>query len=119
MNAPSSFGPKLTPSEDRAYKFILAYLAEHEGCSPSGLEIAAALQVSHTRAKDLIHRLAVKKMIERPPGAQRAIRIPGLQAELRRLGFVVNPDGETLELPGLPQGQLPRLPDLVHLPDDF
>jgi SOS-response transcriptional repressor LexA len=78
----------------------LAFITEHlrkKGHSPSMQDIASALGVGKTRAKTLVHQLATEKMIERTPGSQRAISVPGLfeqliAEKLRSQGWVVDED---------------------------
>lgn len=101
-----------------AFDFIRTYIVHH-GHSPSMEDVRAALGVSKTRAKALVHQLAVAKMIERVPGAQRGISIPGLVRELvleelRREGYVVNKD--VLTGGPCPQGHLPLIAILEHVP---
>lgn len=121
MGAPLALtieGARPASRRDEAYDFIRAYIVRH-GHSPSMDDVRIALGVSKTRAKALVHQLAVAKMIERVPGAQRGISIPGLVRalvleELRREGFVVNKDAET-GVP-CPQGHLPLIAILEHVP---
>lgn len=103
---------------DEAFNFIRGYIVQH-GHSPSMEDVRFALGVSKTRAKALVHQLATAKMIERVPGAQRGISIPGLfrqlvLEELRRDGFVVDKD---VKIGGpCPQGHLPLIAILEHVP---
>ncbi|WP_081668620.1 hypothetical protein [Sphingomonas phyllosphaerae] len=103
---------------DEAFDFIRSYIVQH-GHSPSMEDVRVALGVSKTRAKALVHQLATAKMIDRVPGAQRGISIPGLfrqlvLEELRRDGFVVDKD---VEIGGpCPQGHLPLIAILEHVP---
>ncbi|WP_165895422.1 hypothetical protein [Sphingomonas sp. PP-CE-1A-559] len=79
--------------------------------------------MSDTRAKALVKKLAFEKMIERAAGAQRAITVPGLLERqllerMRSMGVVVNDDfkrGDRV-LP-LPQGHLPLVAILEHIPE--
>ncbi len=103
---------------DEAYLFIRTFIIER-GHSPSMDEVAMALGVKKTRAKALVHQLAFRKMIDRVPGAQRGITIPGLVRELvleelRREGYVVNQD--VLTGGPCPQGHLPLIAILEHVP---
>ncbi|MBB3691470.1 SOS-response transcriptional repressor LexA [Sphingomonas sp. BK580] len=111
-------GSKPISRRDEAYNFIRAYITR-TGQSPSINNIMAALGVSKTRAKALVHQLAVANMIERVPGAQRGISIPGLfrelvLEELRREGYVV--DKDILAGVPCPQGHLPLIAMLEHIP---
>ncbi|MBB5727328.1 SOS-response transcriptional repressor LexA [Sphingomonas endophytica] len=104
-----------TGRRQEAYDFIRSYIVRH-GHSPSIENIRLALGVSKTRAKALVHQLAAVKAIERVPGAQRGISIPGLARELvleelRREGLIVSA-GEPC-----PQGHLPLIAILAQIPD--
>jgi SOS-response transcriptional repressor LexA len=123
MQASVAAAPVLRVSrKDQAYDFIKAYL-KRAGHSPSIPEIATGLNVSRTRAKALLHQLAVAKMIERTPGAQRGIVVPGLSRELaleelRRAGYVIDDDIKQVRgLPPFPQGQVPLVAVIEHVPD--
>lgn len=104
---------------DEAFEFIRGYIVQH-GHSPSIEDVRSALGVSKTRAKALVHQLATAKMIDRVPGAQRGISIPGLfrqlvLEELRRDYFFVDHD---VKAGGVcPQGHLPLLAILAQVPD--
>ncbi|MEG8040484.1 hypothetical protein QP166_14455 [Sphingomonas sp. LR60] len=103
---------------DEAYDFIRSYIVRH-GHSPSMEDVRIALGVSKTRAKALVHQLATAKMIERVPGAQRGISIPGLFRqlvldELRRDGYVV--DADVVSGGPCTQGHLPLIAILEHVP---
>lgn len=102
----------------QALAFITTFLMER-GYSPSIVEIADGLGVGKTRAKALLHQLAVLKMIERVPGSQRAIRVPGLSEQLvidklRADGWTVDRDVEVLE--ECPQEHLALVAILEHVP---
>lgn len=108
--------------KDQALAYISAYIVR-EGRSPTMREIAIALSVSHTRAKALVSKLASDKMIERAPGAQRAITVPGLidrhlLERMRSMGIKINEDFVCPPpvLP-LPQGNLSLVAILDHIPD--
>lgn len=101
----------------------LAYITEHlrtKGVSPSMNDIATALGVGRTRAKTLVHQLATEKMIERAPGSQRAISVPGLfdqliAEKLRSQGWIVDEDLTEGGATG-PQGHLSLIAVLDHVP---
>ena len=108
--------------KQQALDYISDYILEH-GRSPAMREIAMALDVSDTRAKALVKKLAFEKMIERAAGAQRAITVPGLLERqlldrMRQMGVVVNEDFVSTDcvLP-LPQGHLALVAVLEHIPD--
>lgn len=114
---------EILPSrKQQALDFISGYILEH-GRSPAMREIALALDVSDTRAKALVKKLAFEKMIERAAGAQRAITVPGLLERqlierMRQLGIVVNEDFANADrVRPLPQGHLPLVAILEHIPD--
>jgi SOS-response transcriptional repressor LexA len=122
MGVYSEVIPALSSRKQQALDFISHYILEH-GRSPAMREIALALDVSDTRAKALVKKLAFEKMIERAAGAQRAITVPGLLERqlldrMRQMGVVVNEDfaGADRVLP-LPQGHLPLVAILEHIPD--
>lgn len=108
--------------KDQALAFISDYIIR-QGRSPVMREIAQALDVSDTRAKALVKKLAFEKMIERLPGSQRGITVPGLferhlLEQMRAQGVII--DGDFLRadkmLP-LPQGHLPLVAIIEHIPD--
>jgi SOS-response transcriptional repressor LexA len=122
MGAYSEVLPAKTSRKQQALDYISEYILEH-GRSPAMGEIALALGVSDTRAKALVKKLAFEKMIERAAGAQRAITVPGLLERqllerMRSMGVVVNDDFKNGDrvLP-LPQGHLPLVAILEHIPD--
>lgn len=105
----------------------LAYIIERisRGCAcPSGPEIARALHVSDTRAKQLVAQLIREGVIEKTPGAQRSLRVRDVAAAREQLGTVLSRLGWTAAVPmgvlssPFPQKQLPMLPPLEHLPDE-
>ncbi|MEZ0495417.1 hypothetical protein [Sphingomonas sp. IW22] len=86
------------------------------------LDIAIGLQVSKTRARQLVDQLTIDGLIQRLAGAQRAIVVPGLARriaieQLRKEGFVVNEDVFKIEPPDLPKEQLPLVAIIDHDPD--
>lgn len=101
----------------------LAYITQHlctKGHSPSMNDIALALGVGLTRAKTLVHQLAAERMIERAPGSQRAISVPGLTEKmiaekLRAQGWIVDEDLTRNGGTG-PQGHLSLIAVLDHAP---
>lgn len=118
LEAVSDEGAKPIGRRDQAFAFITNFLMER-GYSPSIVEIADGLGVGKTRAKALLHQLAVLKMIERVPGSQRAIRVPGLSEQLvidklRAGGWKVDRDLEVLE--ACPQEHLALVAILEHIP---
>lgn len=114
--------PAPTGRKQQALDFISDYILRF-GRSPAMSEIAVALGVSDTRAKALVKKLAAEQMIERAAGAQRAISVPGLierhlLERMRGMGMVVNEDfvQPTRAMP-LPQGHLPLVAIIEHIPD--
>jgi SOS-response transcriptional repressor LexA len=122
MGAFTGVLPTRPSRKQQALDYISEYILDN-GRSPAMGEIADALGVSDTRAKALVKKLAFEKMIERAAGAQRAITVPGLLERqlidrMRQMGVVVNEDfkhGDRV-LP-LPQGHLPLVAVLEHIPD--
>lgn len=101
----------------QAYNWIRGYI-ETTGHSPSMGDVALALGVSLSRAKALVHQLTREKKIERAPGAQRGISIPGLfkelvLKELRQQGYVVDRD---ITARPYPQEHLQLVALLEHIP---
>jgi SOS-response transcriptional repressor LexA len=101
----------------QAYNWIRTYI-ETTGHSPSMGDVAGGLGVSLSRAKALVHQLTREKRIDRSPGAQRGISIPGLFEQmvlkkLRERGFVV--DSDITGRP-CPQEHLQLVALLEHLP---
>lgn len=122
MGVYSEVLPARTSRKQQAYDYTCTYTLEH-GRSPAMGDVAVALGVSDTRAKALVKKLAVEKMIFRAAGAQRAITVPGLIERqlierMRQMGIVVNEDFMGLDgvLP-FPQGHLPLVAILEHIPD--
>lgn len=102
----------------QAYDFIKSYILR-EGRSPAMGEIAIALGVSDTRAKALVKKLALERMISRAAGAQRGISIPGLMEQhiaerLRAAGLRMDDDFGPAPFP---QGHLPLVAIIEHVPD--
>jgi SOS-response transcriptional repressor LexA len=107
---------------DQALAFIIDRIAR-SGVSPSLGEIASALGVSDTRAKELVKQLIALRLVEHTPGTQRSLRVRDvatsrtlLDRSLRHLGWSTAGPMEKLAGP-FPKGQLPTLPPFEHLPD--
>lgn len=114
--------PVRVSRKQQALQFISKYILTN-GRSPAMNEIAASLGVSDTRAKALVKKLASERMIERAAGAQRAISVPGLLERhlierMRSMGMVVDDDFTGIDhaMP-LPQGHLPLVALIEHIPD--
>jgi SOS-response transcriptional repressor LexA len=119
MGIQGTVTPAQPGRKQQAFEFIRSYILR-EGRSPAMGEIANALGVSDTRAKALVKKLAHEKMVRRAAGAQRGISIPGLMEQyiadrLREMG--VKMDGDFAGTP-LPQGHLPLVAIIEHVPDD-
>lgn len=123
MNAPPRLSPSASSRKLQALDAIKRYYAQW-GHSPTLGELSALLGISAKRAHDLVHQLAVSKMIEHQRGKARGIRLldplDGLSEAdvlvmLARRGWVVGKAGRILD-PDLgtvfpvPEGPLP--PDL-------
>ncbi len=113
--------PALPSRKLQAYEFIKRYILR-ERRSPTMDEIAIALGVSDTRAKALVRKLSLDKMIVRPAGGQRAITIPGLIEQdlldrLHGMGVKVNADFLNGAVGAFPKGHLPLVAIIEHVPD--
>ena len=107
---------------DEALAFIIDRLVK-TGIAPSYDEIGRQLRVSKARARFLVEQLITEKVLEKTPGAQRALRVRdvvharAIAGEFaRRLGWIVAaPLGELQ--PPFPHVHLPMLPEFEHLPE--
>lgn len=113
--------PPLSTRKGQAYAYICEELT-HGRRSPSLPEIGRHLKISTGRAHQLVNQLVAGGWISRSAGAQRSLHVPGLEIELaiallRRSGIRVNEDA--LEEDPYKLFQLPKLPPLRHIPDDF
>jgi SOS-response transcriptional repressor LexA len=113
---------RVSGKRDQALAFISEYIVR-EGRSPAIGEIAVALGVGLSRAKALVKKLAEEKMINRAPGSQRAITVPGLmdrhiEQRMREMGgFVINGDFICpLKTLPFPKGHLPLVAIIDHIP---
>ncbi|MEZ0495149.1 hypothetical protein [Sphingomonas sp. IW22] len=107
--------------KEQAFAFICEFIVA-QGYSPGMLDIAVGLQVCKTRARQLVEQLTIDGLVQRLPGAQRAIFVPGLARriaieQLRKEGFVVDEDVLKIEPPDLPKAQLPLVAIIDHDPD--
>lgn len=124
-------GPARRCRREDALAFIVDELAS-KGASPTYEELAKALGVSKTRARQLVDQLIALGVLEKVPGALRALRIRDvvrarqLLAEFAGLlGWTVAGPLGALEIPDTPRRrgkpcprvQLPVLPPFEHLPD--
>jgi SOS-response transcriptional repressor LexA len=108
---------------DEALAFIIDRLVK-TGTSPSYDEVARELSVSKPRAQELVKQLIADGVIEKTPGAQRALRIRDVvrarsivEQFARSLGWTVAPQlSFELQKP-FTHVQLPMLPAFEHLPD--
>lgn len=112
--------PAIGTREAEALAFIERHL-ETLGYSPTMDEIAGALGVGGTRARQLVHRLAQRRAIERKAGAQRGISVPGLferlvKARLRAEGVKV--DEDFVRAPECGISELPLMPPFEHIDVD-
>lgn len=116
--------PEIVPRRDQALAFIIERIAR-TGTSPTFDEIGIRLDVSSTRAKELVAQLIERGLVEKTPGAQRSLRVRDvsgsralLDETMRRLGWAVaQPLGVLVQPPPVPEGQLPVIPPFEHLPD--
>lgn len=116
---------------DEALAFVIDRLVR-TGSSPTFEEIGGKLGVSKTRAQELVEQLIVNGVIEKVPGAQRALRVRDVTHArhlvdqfARSLGWAVASPLGALEQPSvptavkpLPHVQLPVLPAFEHFPDN-
>lgn len=111
--------PRLVPTMSSrkllALDFIKRYFADW-GYSPTLGELASFLSVSTKRAHDLVHSLAVAKMIEHEAGKPRGIRLPDRGAELSEadvllrlsaMGWTIGQGARMLLPPGTVDGPAP------------
>lgn len=94
-----------------------------DGTSPTIPEIARALAISDTRAKQLVTQLVQEGALERTYGAHRGLRVCDMVRSrvemgeaLRRLGWST-PATINAAFPAFPNRQVPLLPPFEHLPD--
>ncbi|WP_373928672.1 hypothetical protein QTN93_00490 [Sphingomonas aerolata] len=87
--------PEVVPRRDQALAFIIERIAR-SGTSPTFEEIGVRLNVSSTRAKELVAQLIERNLVEKTPGAQRSLRVRDvagsralLDETMRRLGWAV------------------------------
>lgn len=114
--------PAALLKRDQVLAFIIERIAR-SGTSPSFDEIGHELQISSTRAKELVGQLIERGIIEKTFGAKRSLRVRDvsgsrnlLEEVMRRLGWhTAEPMGVLLQ--PFPNGQLPSLPPFEHLPD--
>lgn len=107
---------------DEALAFIIDRLVK-TGTAPSYDELARELGVSKPRAQELVKQLIAAGIIEKTPGAQRALRVRDVAHArsivdqfARRLGWTVAAPLGDLQQP-FPHVQLPMLPPFEHLPE--
>lgn len=79
--APRQLTREMSSRKLIALDFIKRYFARW-GYSPTLGELAAGLGVSTKRAHDLVHQLAIERMVEVTAGKTRGIRLPDRREEL-------------------------------------
>lgn len=110
------------PRRYEALAFIIERIVQTR-TSPSYDEIADALKVRKTRARELVEQLIAEGLIQRQVGRQRSFIVRDLTRSRTILVEVLNRLGWTDSMPlgGLTQPctieQLPMLPPFEHLPD--
>lgn len=119
----------LTATRSSRKQAVLEFIKRHfaeRGASPSRSEIAAGLGTSKARVSAHLNRLAMEGQIFRTPGKHRGITLPEPGAEisqgdalrvLRHIGWTVDADALRLDMPAVPNSNLPLIPDLDHIPD--
>lgn len=111
----------------QALDFVKRYFAQW-GYSPSHSEIAAELDVSKKRVRELINQLARERMIDVVAGKHRGIILPEggeiseaeVLVRLARAGWAISCEDKSLMPPGaapFPKKGLLTLPFLDHKPD--
>ena len=107
---------------DQVLAFIIERIARF-GVSPTYDEISNEIDVSPSRAKELVAQLIERGIVEKTPGGQRSLRVRdvagsrnALEDVMRKLGWITAEPMGQLQQP-LPNGQLPVLPPFEHLPD--
>lgn len=129
----------VTLRRDQVLAFVIEQIARH-GLSPTMGEIARELNISDSRAKQLMGQLVEKGVIDRVPGSIRGLRVRDMAESrrqlaevLRRLGWAASdPVGELRGAPGHPMMvailadissadlqavTAPPVPPSEHLPD--
>ena len=110
------------PRRYEALAFIIERIVQTR-MSPSYDEIADALQVRKTRARELVEQLIGEGLVQRQVGRQRSFVVRDLTRSRTILVEVLNRLGwaDAVPLGGLAQPcnieQLPILPPFEHLPD--
>lgn len=121
--------PTMSSRKLHALDFIKRYFARWS-YSPTLGELAAHLEVSTKRAHELVHQLAVEKMIEHIAGKTRGIRLIDRGEELSEadvllrltnMGWTIGKDDRIIEPPieasfPLTEKGLHPLPYLDHVP---
>ena len=64
-----------TAKQRRVERFLLQYIADHDGVSPTIQEIADAMQMSLSGAHGLLERLQARGRIRRMPGMARTVEV--------------------------------------------
>lgn len=110
------------PRRYEALAFIIERIVQ-SGTSPTFDEIADALGVRKTRARELVEQLIGEELVERVLGKQRSFRVRDVAQSRNLLVEVLNRLGWTdatplgiLEQPRTHE-RLPLLPPFEHLPD--
>jgi hypothetical protein len=112
--------PEMTSSRLLVLAFVRDYLTSYGG-SPSYGEIANALRISPTRARQLVKALVTSGQLLRRPGP-RGLSLPTLRDEavrqLRDLGWAIDEDREVVIAP-CAHSPLPALPMLDYVPPEL
>ncbi|WP_260591502.1 hypothetical protein [Sphingomonas sp. TF3] len=117
--------PSMVSTKLQVLDFAKAYFLRW-GSSPSYGEIAGAVGIGRSRARDMVRTLTAEGEILRAPGDRRRMSFPGLEQHvsegdailaLRAAGWTVNPDGQVFERSTASTfPPLPRVPELEQTP---
>ena len=64
-----------TLKQRRVERFLLDYIAQHDGVPPTIREIGEALEISLSSAHGLLERLEARGRIRRTPGRARTVEV--------------------------------------------
>jgi SOS-response transcriptional repressor LexA len=105
---------------------VLAFLVERiarTGICPTIADVAAGMELSNARVRELVGQLVERGIIEKTPGAQRNLRVRDVahsrsivMQTMLRLGWPIAEPMGALQQP-CPKEQLPIMPPFEHLPD--
>jgi SOS-response transcriptional repressor LexA len=107
---------------DQVLAYVVEWIARWR-TSPTFADIGRGLDMSESRAKQLVKQLVQRGVLEQTPGAARSLRVRdvagarvALEHVLRNLGWTAAEPMGDLQVP-YPDRQLPISPPFEHLPD--